>query len=175
LLIDWGRGDKAALDQLLPLVEAQLHRIAKNYLRRERPGHILQTTALINEAYLRLIDQKVSWQNRAHFFAIAAQMMRRILVDHARRQMYQKRGGGRLHVSLSGANEVEARPAELIALDEALKNLAEIGPQQARIIEMHYFGGLSNEEVAEAMGLSLRRVEREMRAAKAFLHSQMTE
>jgi RNA polymerase sigma factor (TIGR02999 family) len=172
LLLAWSQGDQAALDQLLPLVNAELRRLAAHYMRRERPGHTLQTSALVNEAYLRLIDQQqVHWQNRTHFFGIAAQLMRRILLDHARRHHQARRGGGLRLVPLDeSVVAVGDRAAELIALDDALNALAALDPRKSRLVELRFFGGLSNEEVAEFMGLSLRTVEREWRKAKVWLH-----
>jgi RNA polymerase sigma factor (TIGR02999 family) len=171
LLVDWGNGDQAALDELIPLVYDELHRLAGRYMRRESQGHTLQTSALINEAYLRLIDQKsVQWQNRAHFFGVAAQLMRRILVDHARSRARAKRGGGAQMVSLAEQGGVSKEVAEVIALDEALKNLAEIDPRKSQIVEMKFFGGLTTEEVAEVLKFTTRTVEREWRKAKAWLH-----
>jgi len=172
LLLAWNQGDQAALDQLLPLVNAELRRLAAHYMRRERPGHTLQTSALVNEAYLRLIDQQqVHWQNRTHFFGIAAQLMRRILLDHARRHHRARRGGGLRLVPLDeSVVAVGDRAAELIALDDALNALAALDPRKSRLVELRFFGGLSNEEVAEFMGLSLRTVEREWRKAKVWLH-----
>ena len=156
LLIDWSAGNKAALDQLIPLVDAELRRLAHQYMRQERPGHTLQTTALVNEAYLRLIDQRhVNWQNRAHFFGIAAQLMRRILIDHARSRRYAKRGGDAVRVSLDEAATVsQDRAAELIALDEALQNLAAIDARRSQVVELRFFGGLSIEETAEVLKIS---------------------
>jgi RNA polymerase sigma factor (TIGR02999 family) len=172
LLLAWKAGDPSALDHLLPLVEEELRRLAHRYMRREGPGHTLQTSALVNEAYLRLIDQKrVHWQNRAHFFGIAAQMMRRILLDHARSQAREKRGGGAQAVSLDEAAIVsDAQAGELIALDDALRALAQIDPRKARLVELRFFGGLSHEEIAEVLEMSLRTVEREWRKARAWLH-----
>src|SRR5262245_20859636 len=177
LLIDWGKGDQAALDKLLPLVEEELRRLAGRNMRRESPGHTLQTSALVNEAYLRLIDQKnVQWQNRAHFFAIAAQLMRRILIDHARRRQYAKRGGGALKVSLDEAAAVtEARAAELLAVDEALQKVTAMDARKGRIVELRFFGGLTEEETAEVMGISTPTVQREWRAAKAWLRRMLTD
>src|SRR5215210_7914241 len=145
LLLDWRNGDKAALDELVPLVYKEMRRLAGYYMRRQHPGHTLQTSALINEAYLRLIDHKnMRWENRAHFYAVAAQAMRRILVDHARSHNYAKRGGGALKVPLDEAAIVAGqRAAEFIALDEALKELAVIAPRKSQIVELRYFGGLS--------------------------------
>jgi RNA polymerase sigma factor (TIGR02999 family) len=171
LLVDWGNGDQAALDELIPLVHDELRRLASRYMRREGQGHTLQTSALVNEAYLRLVDQKnVKWQNRAHFFGVAAQLMRRILVDHARSRLRAKRGGGMQMVSLPEQLGVSNEVEEVIALDDALKNLAEMDPRKSRIVEMKFFGGLSTEEVAEVLKVTSRTVEREWRKAKAWLH-----
>jgi len=176
LLVAWSDGDQAALEKLLPLVNAELRRLASRYMRRETPGHTLQTSALVNEAYLRLIDQQhVRWQNRAHFFGIAAQLMRRILIDHARRYQYAKRGGGAVQVSLDEAAAVtEARAAELLAVDEALEKLTAMDARKGRIVELRFFGGLTEEETAEVMGVSVPTVQREWRAAKAWLHRMLT-
>jgi len=172
LLIDWGEGDKAALDKLLPLVDEELRRLASRYMRRENPGHTLQTSALVNEAYLRLVEQKsVHWQNRAHFFGIAAQLMRRILVDHARSHQYAKRGGGAQKVALDEAAMLtQERAAELVALHEALTELSGMDERKGRIVEMKFFGGLTTEEVAEVLRVTPRTIEREWRKAKAWLH-----
>ena len=177
LLVNWSNGDQAALDQLLPLVNDELRRLARNYLRRENPGHTLQPTALVNEAYLRLIDQQnVQWQNRAHFFGIAAQLMRRILVDHARRHAYAKRGGGAIQVSFDeGMAVTEAKAAELLAVHEALEQLTKLDERKGRIVVLRFFGGLSLEEVAEVLSISSPTVQREWRAAKAWLHRILTE
>ena len=171
LLVAWSGGDQAALDQLVPLVYEDLRRIARNRMGREQPGHTLQTTALINEAYLRLVDQKhTRWQNRAHFFAIASKMMRRILVDHARRGQYQKRGGGAVQVTLAEAEGLadEGTP-DLVALDEALKSLAEMDPRRSQVVELRFFGGLSIEEAAEVLKVSPTTIERDWTIAKAWL------
>jgi RNA polymerase sigma-70 factor, ECF subfamily len=175
LLLAWGGGDQAALEKLTPLVYAELHRLAKGYMLGERPGHTLQTTALINEAYLRLIDWKnVRWQSRAHFFGVAAQVMRRILVDFARSRHYAKRGGGARQVPLDEAIGVHEDPgAELIALDDALKSLAEIDQRKSRVVELKFFGGLSAEETAEALKVSQRTVEREWTLARAWLYREL--
>ena len=177
LLVNWNNGDQAALDELLPLVNDELRRLARNYLRRENPGHTLQPTALVNEAYLRLIDQKqVQWQNRAHFFGIAAQLMRRILVDHARRHAYAKRGGGAMQVSFDeGMAVTEAKAAELLAVHEALEKLSAMDPRKGRIVELRFFGGLNLDETAEILEISSPTVQREWRAAKAWLHRMLTE
>ena len=172
LLAAWGDGDQAALDQLVPLVYKELRRIARHHLGRERAGHTLQTTALVNEAYLRLVDQKhTRWQNRAHFFAISAQLMRRILVDYARRRQYQKRGGGALQVTLAEAEVLtDERAPDLVALDEALKSLAEIDPRRSQVVELRFFGGLNIEETAEVLKVSPTTVQRDWTIAKAWLH-----
>jgi RNA polymerase sigma factor (TIGR02999 family) len=169
--VDWRDGDKAALDRLIPLVYKELRRLAGYYMRRQRADHTLQTSALINEAYLRLIDHKnMRWENRAHFFAVAAQAMRRILVDHARRRGYAKRGGGALKVSFDEAViGAEERAVELIALDDALKDLAEIDPRKSQVVELRYFGGLSVDETAEVVGVSPVTIMRECRSAKGWL------
>ena len=177
LLVYWSNGDQTALEKLLPLVNAELRHLAGRYMRRENPGNTLQTSALVNEAYLRLIDQKnVRWQNRAHFFGIAAQLMRRILIDHARKAHYQKRGGGAIKVSLAETAAVtEARAAELLAVDEALGKLAAMDARKGRIVELRFFGGLTEEETAEVMGISLPTAQREWRAAKAWLRRMLTD
>lgn len=176
LLIDWSGGDKAALNELMPLVYDELRRLAHHYMSQERPGHTMQTTALVNEAYLRLVDQKnVSWQNRAHFFGIAAQLMRRILIDYARKHRSAKRGGEVRQVSLDEAAVMtEERAAELTALDEALENLASFDPQQSRVVELRFFGGLTIEETAEVMKLSVDMVKREWSTAKGWLYREMS-
>ena len=178
LLIQLTDGDHAALDELLSLVYSELRRLAASYLRRERQGHTLQPTALVHEAYLRLIDQtQVRWQNRAHFFGVAAQMMRRILVDHARQQQAEKRGGEFQKFSLDDMNinlDVSGeRASNLVALDEALERLAALDPQKARVVELRFFGGLSVEETAEVLGVSAPTVKRQWRMAKAWLYGQV--
>src|SRR6267143_3560078 len=175
LLVAWGNGDETALDKLLPLVYEELHRLAHQYMNRERPGHTLQTSGLVNEAYLRLVDQReVHWQNRAHFFGIAAQMMRRILVDYARSRHYAKRGGSVQQVSLNEAVIVsEERSAEVVALDDALKGLAEFDPRKSQIVELRFFGGLSIDETAEVLNVSPGTVMRDWTLAKAWLRKQM--
>jgi RNA polymerase sigma factor (TIGR02999 family) len=175
LLLDWSEGDKAALDKLMPLVYGELRRLAHYYMGRERPGHTLQTTALVNEAYLKLIDQRsVHWQNRAHFFGIASQMMRRILVDHARSRHYVKRGGDARQVSIDEAMLVTPeRAAEVVALDDALTVLAGVDRRKSQIVEMRYFGGLSIEETAEVLGVSPGTVMRDWTLAKAWLHREI--
>jgi RNA polymerase sigma factor (TIGR02999 family) len=171
LLLAWRDGDQEALEQLTPLVYGELRRMAHRFMRRERPDHTLQSSALVNEAYIRLIDcHQVDWQNRAHFFGIAAQMMRQILIDHARRHTRARRGGGLREVSFEETAVVSVeRAAELIALDDALTALAAFDLSKSRIVELRFFGGLTNEEVGEVMGMSLRTIEREWRKAKAWL------
>jgi RNA polymerase sigma-70 factor (ECF subfamily) len=171
LLINWGNGDQAALDELIPLVYDELRRLAGRYMRRESQDHTLQTSALVNEAYMRLVDQKsVQWQNRAQFFGVAAQLMRRILVDHARTRSRAKRGGGIQMVLLTDQSVMSNEAAEVVALDEALRNLAEMDPRKSQIVEMKFFGGLTNDEVAEVLKVTSRTIEREWRKAKAWLH-----
>jgi RNA polymerase sigma factor (TIGR02999 family) len=171
LLIDWSNGDQAALEKLLPLVETELRRIAHNYMRRESRDHTLQTTALVNEAYLKLVDQKrTRWQNRAHFFGIAAQIMRRILLNYARDQHRQKRGGNAVQVSLSEVSFVPLeRTGDLIALDEALDRLALVDARKSRVVELRYFGGLDVDETAEVLKVSPITVMRDWKFAKAWL------
>lgn len=177
MLHDWSDGDREALDKLVPIVYEELRRQAARYLRRERPGHTLQTTALIHEAYIRLIDQKnVHWQNRAHFYAIAARLMRRILVDHARSRRAAKRGGSDIKLPLEDAMIAsEGREVDLVALDEALERLAAIDPQQSRVVELRFFSGMSVEETAEVLGVSTRTVKRDWNVAKAWLRREIGE
>jgi len=176
LLVGYARGDKEALDKLMPIVYEELRRQAARYLRKERPGHTLQTTALIHEAYVRLVDQRaVQWQNRAHFFGIAAQLMRRILVDHARTKKRVKRGGSDVRVSINDANvAVKGQDLDVVALDEALQRLAEIDEQQSRVVELRFFSGLTVEETAAVMGISKATVKRDWSMAKAWLHRELT-
>ena len=176
LLLEWSEGNPAALEQMTPLVYGELHRLAHRYMNRERAGHTLQTSALVNEAFMRLVDQRnVKWNGRAHFFGIAAQMMRRILVDYARSHLYAKRGGGAIHVSLDHAQLPSNEPAaEVTALDEALRNLESIDPQQARVVELRFFGGLTIKETAEVMKISIDMVKREWSTARAWLYREMT-
>jgi len=176
LLIDWSKGDQAALDRLIPLVHAELRRMARRYMARENPGHTLQTSALINEAYIRLTDQQnVAWQDRSHFFAVAAQVMRHILVDHARSHCYAKRGGRQHRVPLDEATTVVDQQArELMALDDSLTSLAALDQRKSQIIELRFFGGLTIEETADAMDISPKTVTREWRSAKAWLHHEMS-
>jgi len=171
LLTAWTDGDQSALEKLVPLVESELHRLAHHYMGRERPGHTLQTSALVNEAYIRLIDWKnVRWQNRAHFFAVSAQLMRRILVDFARDRNYLKRGGGALQVSLAEAESLPLeRNDDLVALDEALAKLSQFDDRKGRVVELRFFGGLSVKEVAEVLKVSEETVMRDWRLAKVWL------
>jgi RNA polymerase sigma factor (TIGR02999 family) len=175
LLKEWSAGDRRALDRLTPLVYDELRHQATRYLRRERPGHTLQTTALIHEAYLRLIDAKdVDWQDRAHFFAIAANLMRRILVEHARRRDAYKRGGSQVRVQFDEALAVaDETDVDLLAIDEALNRLAAIDPQQARVVELRFFSGLSVEETAAALGVSPKTVKRDWSVARAWLRREI--
>jgi len=178
LLANWGRGDRSALDKLLPLVHAELRQIARRQISHERPGHTLQATALINEAYLKLLGQEgFEWHNRAHFFAVCAQIMRHILIDHARAHARDKRGGGALKVSLDDADAAVAgeKAEHLIALEEALKFLERVDPQKGRIVELRYFGGLSIEETAEVLNISPRTVRREWQRSKAWLYRMIVE
>ncbi|HEU0253711.1 MAG TPA: sigma-70 family RNA polymerase sigma factor [Pyrinomonadaceae bacterium] len=176
LLASYGRGDKESLDRLMPIVYEELRRQAARYLRREQPGNTLQTTALIHEAYVRLVDQRnTQWQNRAHFFGIAAQMMRRILVDHARAKKRVKRGGSEIRVSLSDATvAAKEQDLDVVALDAALERLALIDEQQSRVVELRFFSGLSVEETAEVMGISKSTVKREWSMARAWLHRELS-
>lgn len=181
LLLKWGDGDRAALDSLMPIVYSELRRLARAYLGRERPGHTLQPTALVNEAYLRLVDQKSArWQNRAQFYGVAAQLMRRILVDHARQHQAAKRGGPdqeRLSITTADPFRAKARPSapaiDLLALHEALNELETIDRQQARIVELKFFGGLSIEETAEVLGIGHATVERDWKMARAWLRRKL--
>lgn len=176
LLIGWREGDRHALDALTPLVYQELRCIARRHLQREKPGHTLQSTALVHEAYLRLIDQNVTWQNRAHFFGMAAQFMRRILVDHARGKQAAKRGGeDALRMTLDeGIAVAEGRDLDLVALDDALTRLAGMDPQQSRIIELRFFAGLSIEETAEVLGISPATVKRDWAMARAWLFRELS-
>jgi RNA polymerase sigma factor (TIGR02999 family) len=176
LLVAWNDGDQAARDELMSVVYQELRRLAHHYMKRESPGHTLQTSGLVNEAFLRLVDQRdVQWQNRAHFFGIAAQMMRRILVDYARSRRYAKRGGGIPDLSLDEALIVsDERTAEVVALDETLQRLAEIDPRKSQIVELRFFGGLSIEETAEVLAVSPGTVMRDWTLAKAWLRREMS-
>ncbi len=176
LLMDWGNGDQAALEKLMPLVYEELRRLAHRYMERENSNHILQTSALVNEAYLRLADQKnMRWQNRAQFFGISAQLMRRILVDHARSHQYAKRGGGATHVQLDEAAVLSPEgAADMLSLDEALTHLSAIDPRKCRIVELRYFGGFSVEETATLLEVSAVTVMREWSLAKAWLRREIS-
>jgi RNA polymerase sigma factor (TIGR02999 family) len=174
-LLAWRQGDAGALDRLVPLVHNELRRIARRHMRHERGEHTLQASALVNEAYLRLIElNQVQWQNRVHFFAMASRIMRRILVDAARAKAYQKRGGGAQRVSLDGALVVEAGGQDFVALDDALKALEAIDPRKCQVVEMRFFGGLSVDETAEALAVSEGTVMRDWRLAKAWLARELT-
>jgi len=175
LLADWSSGDQAALDALMPLVYDELRRLARNYMRRERPGHTLATTGLVHEAYLRLVDQNVNWQNRAHFFGVAAQMMRRVLIDHAKSNQRAKRGGGAVKISLEEPILLSEAPGmDLVALDEALTRLEKMDPQRGRIVELRFFAGLSNEEAAEVLAVSPATVQRQWAGARAWLYHELS-
>jgi RNA polymerase sigma factor (TIGR02999 family) len=175
LLRKWRDGDESAMDQLLPIIHDALHRLAHQYVNRERRGHTLQTTALVNEAYLRLVDQHdVDWENRAHFFAVSAQVMRHILVDYARRRASGKRGGAYKHLTLDSEAIVSAeRSAEILALDDALASLEQINPRGCKVVELRYFGGMNNKETAEVLRISETTVERDWRLAKAWLFREL--
>ena len=177
LLTKWSDGNKAALDELFPIVESELRRLAHRRMSRERPGHTLQTSALVNEAYLRIAKQNnIRWQNRVHFFAIAARMMRRILVDYARGKKYAKRGGSAVQVSLAAAEQTPGESAaEIIALHEALIRLEELDVRQAQVVELRFFGGLTIKETAEAMNISVDTVKREWSTAKAWLYREISD
>ena len=177
LLSDWQRGDQTALNKLTPLVYDELRRIAHRYVQRERNGHTLETTALVNEAYLRLAGQKkIEWQNRAHFFAVTAQVMRHILIDHARRRQFAKHGGNARQVSLQEAETMsQERAGELVALDEALDELAKLDVRKSRVVELRYFGGLDLEETAHVLEVSVMTVRRDWRVAKAWLYRRLKE
>ncbi len=175
LLIAWSEGDREALERLAPLVQSELHRLARGYLAKEHPGHILQATALVHEAYLRLIDwQNVRWQNRAHFFGVAAQMMRRILVNYAVKQKSEKRGGGALHITLGEAAVVfSERSPDLVALDSALDRLAALNSRQSRVIELHFFGGMTLKEIGEVLDVSHGTIKRDLTLAKLWLLAEL--
>ena len=177
LLSEWGDGNQQALEALVPLIYKELRNLAHNFLYRERPGHTLQTTALVHEAYLKLIDQNdARWQNRAHFFAIAAQAMRRILIDSARKHAAAKRGGPQAELSLDEVADIALEPdINLLKLDEALNELAKIDLRQSRIVELRYFGGLTIEETAEVISVSPATVKREWMMARAWLHQELTD
>lgn len=176
LLVDWSQGDQAALEKLMPLVYGELRRLAGNFLRRERAGHTLQPTALVNEAYLRLIDQRnAKWQNRAQFYSIASKLMRRILLDHARAHQAAKRGGSnQQRLSITSAEQLVRQPKiDLLTLDEALEELATLDPQQERIVELRFFGGLSIKETGEVLGVGHATVERDWKMARAWLRKKL--
>jgi RNA polymerase sigma factor (TIGR02999 family) len=177
LLKAWSEGDETALERLVPMVDAELRRLARHYLRQERPDHILQTTALVNEAWVRLINwPDVSWQNRAHFIGLAAQLMRRVLVDEARRRKAGRHGADVLHVSLGNAEGISHdKGADLVALDDALSELATFDERQSKIVELRFFGGLSLEETAEALKISTRAVQREWSLAQAWLYRELNQ
>jgi RNA polymerase sigma factor (TIGR02999 family) len=175
LLVSWSNGQEQALDRLMPLVYDELRRLARSHMRRERPGHTLQTTGLVHEAYFRLVDQKVNWQSRAHFFGIAAQMMRRVLVDHAKAHQRAKRGGGAVRLSLDQPALVAGAPEmDVVALDEALGRLEKVDPERSRIVELRFFGGLSNEEASQVLGVSPATVQRRLAGAKAWLYHELS-
>jgi RNA polymerase sigma factor (TIGR02999 family) len=174
LLLAWGQGDDSALDRLIPLVRVELHRLARRHMRRERTGHTLQTTALVNEAYLRLVDLgRVRWQDRAHFFAMSARVMRRILVDHARSRQFVKRGGGARTIPFDEALVSVERNVDLVELDDALHRLADLDPRKGQVVEMRFFAGLSVEETATALGVSPVTVMRDWRVARAWLFKEL--
>jgi RNA polymerase sigma factor (TIGR02999 family) len=174
LLLAWRQGDRDALDRLIPLVYEELHRMAERYLRRERPGHTLQPTAIVNEAYLRLIGRRVDWQDRAHFFAVAAQSMRRILVEYARHRDAKKRGGQGTRYLLDTVVITEPRAVDLIAVDDALVKLTALDSEQGRVVELRFFGGLTEEETAEVLSVSSRTIKRKWLAAKTFLYRELS-
>lgn len=176
LLVKWSKGDSAALDALIPLVYGELRRLARHYLQREKQNHTLSSTSLVHEAYLRLITQtEVSWQNRAHFFGVASQMMRRILVDHARKYAYAKRGGGATTLALDEALcSPQRRDIDLVALDDALNSLAKLDQRQSRLVELRFFGGLSIEETSEVLGVSTPTVKRDWASARAWLFREIS-
>jgi RNA polymerase sigma factor (TIGR02999 family) len=175
LLVAWSHGEETALEMLTPIIYGELRRLAQSYMRQERADHTLQSTAVVHEAFIRLIDQNVEWKSRAHFFAIAAKMMRRILVDHARARSTSKRGAGMPRVDVEEqAIESQERSVDLLALDEALEHLARIDPQRSRIVELRYFGGLSNEESANVLGISPATVQRQWSGAKAWLYRELS-
>ena len=176
LLVQWSQGDQGALESLVPLVYEELRRLARHYLKQEKQNHTLSSTALVHEAYLRLVSQKdVTWQNRAHFFGVASQMMRRILVDHARRRGYAKRGGGAMTLALDEAvSTPQRREIDLVALDDALDSLAKLDQRQSRMVELRFFGGLSIEETSQVLGVSAPTVKREWASARAWLYREIS-
>ena len=174
LLLAWRNGEERALDDLMPLVHHELKRIARNFMRRQRPGNTLQTTALVNEAFMRLVDSdKVNWQDRSHFYAISAQLMRRVLVDAARRRNSEKRGGDRVRVTLADDVKSADDEADVIAIDEALDRLAQMNARQSRIVELRYFAGLTEDEIAETLDISTRTVRRDWNLARAWLYREL--
>lgn len=174
LLLDWRSGDQRALDELLPLVEHRLHQIAARQMRGERPGHTLQATVLVNDAYLKLVDASVSWQNRAHFLAVAARIMRNILVDHAKARRRDKRGGGDVRVTLYEADiAVAGQEPDILDLEKALAHLGAFDERKAKVIEMNFYGGMTYDEIGEALGISPATVDRELRMAKAWLYREL--
>jgi RNA polymerase sigma factor (TIGR02999 family) len=177
ILHDWSGGDANAPERLMPLVYDEMRRLARSFLARERGGHTLQPTALVNEAYLRLVDQtRVNWQNRAHFYGIAASMMRRVLIDHARAHATEKRGGGAIRLSIDDVQvSLEERAASFVSLDEALGRLAEMDERKGRIVEMRFFGGLSDEEIGEVLGVSTRTVLRDWKTARLWLYRELSQ
>jgi len=176
LLLGWRKGDKSALDKVVAIVYQELLRTARHYMRRERAEHTLQSAALVNETYLRLIEiRRIDWQSRAHFLAMAAQLMRRILVDHARKRSYAKRGGAQQMLTLSGAEQISGKETvKLVELDDALKTLAAMSEQQGKVVELRFFGGLTIEETAEVIGVSHATVERDWVVARAWLHRELS-
>lgn len=177
ILHDWSGGDAEASSRLMPLVYTELRRLARTFLSRERGGHTLQPTSLVNEAYLRLVDQtRVNWQNRAHFYGIAANMMRRVLIDHARAHATGKRGGGAIHLSVDDVQlPIEQRAAEFIALDEALEKLSQFDQRKCRIVEMRFFAGMTDEEIAEVLDVSIRTVLRDWKTARLWLYRELSQ
>ena len=174
LLAAWSEGDASALEKLLPLIQNELHQLAHRYMSRERRDHTLQTTALVNDAYLKLVDQRVNWRNRAHFFAISAQIMRRILIDHARKHLGPQRGAGRI-ISIEDVAVIsDDRASELVALNEALDELSRLDPRKGRVVELRFFGGLGVDEIAAVINVSPDTVTREWRRAKAFLRRELS-
>jgi RNA polymerase sigma-70 factor (ECF subfamily) len=176
MLVDWGNGDQTALEKLTPLVYDELHRLARRYMGRERPGHPLQASALVNEAYIRLIDWKnVQWQNRAHFFAVSAQLMRRILVDFARSRNYAKRSGAALNIPIEETTAISReKSVDVVAVDEALESLTRLNERQGRVVELRFFAGLELDEVAEVLNVSVGTVRRDWSLARAWLHRELT-
>jgi RNA polymerase sigma factor (TIGR02999 family) len=177
ILHDWSGGDQNAPERLMPLVYDEMRRLARSFLARERGGHTLQPTALVNEAYLRLVDQtRVNWQNRAHFYSIASSMMRRVLIDHARAHATEKRGGTAIHLSIDDLHvPIEQRAASLVALDEALDKLAQFDERKCKVVEMRFFGGLADEEIAQVLGVTTRTVLRDWRTARLLLYRELSQ